>query len=125
MVRVGSVARSEVHGELGVGRHRAEELLREVGLESRDGGQRQLGSKQAKRAARDVDRADPEGLVHRHRRRPVAPDARAVTERAVERLPQRDADVLDGVVRAGLEIALRLDTQPEPGVAPERLDHVI
>ena len=36
-----------------------------------------------------------------------AADAGAVAERLVERLPEREAGVLDGVVRAGLEVAAR------------------
>ena len=50
-----------------------------------------------------------ERLVHRHRRVAVAADPGAVAERLVERLAERDADVLDRVVGAGLEVAGRLD----------------
>ena len=39
--------------------------------------------------------------------RAVAADPGAVAERLVERLPEHDADVLDGVVGAGLEVAAR------------------
>ena len=49
----------------------------------------------------------------------------AVGERLVERLAERDADVLDRVVGAGLEVAARLDPQPEAAVAAEQLEHVV
>ena len=52
------------------------------------------------RAPGDVDRARRARLVHRHDRLPVADDPGAVAERLVERLPERDAGVLDRVVRA-------------------------
>ena len=54
-------------------------------------------------------------LIHRHDRVAEAGDARAVSERAVERLADADADVLDGVVRAGLQVALGRDRQVEAG----------
>ena len=53
----------------------------------------------------DVDRARRARLVHRHDRVAVADDARAVAERLVERLAEHDPGVLDGVVRAGLQVA--------------------
>ena len=43
----------------------------------------------------------------------------------VERLPKSDADILDGVVRAGLEIAVRGDLEAEAPVAREQVKHVI
>ena len=67
------------------------------------------------RAARDVDRADAERLVHRDRGVAVAADAGAVAERLVERLAERDADVLDRVVGAGLQVALRASTRGRAG----------
>ncbi len=48
-----------------------------------------------------------------------------VAERPGERLPQRDADVLDGVMRVDVQIALRLDVQVEQGVARHLVEHVL
>ena len=67
----------------------------------------------AVRPAAEVDRARRERLVHRHGRVAVAGDAAAVAERLVERLAEHDADVLGRVVRAGLEVARRLDVEVE------------
>ena len=64
-------------------------------------------SEDAERPAGDVDRALGERLVHRHQRQAVAADPGAVAERLVERLAEHDADVLDRVVGAGLEVARR------------------
>ena len=82
-------------------------------------------SKAAERAPGDVDRAFAQRLVHRHDRVAVAADPGAVAERLVERQPERDPDVLDRVVGAGLEVAGRLDHEADPGVATEQLEHVV
>ena len=74
---------------------------------------------------RHVDRARRQRLVHRHGRVAVARDAAAVAERLVERLAEHDADVLGGVVRAGLEVAGRLDVEVEARVAREQVEHVV
>ena len=42
-----------------------------------------------------------------------------------ERLPEHDADVLDGVVRVDLEVAFGLHRQVEQAVAAERVEHVV
>src|SRR5436190_19256931 len=54
-----------------------------------------------------------------------ARDPRAVAERLVERLADHDPDVLDRVVRAGLEVALCVDVEVEAAVARERVEHVV
>ena len=55
----------------------------------------------------------------------VARDPRAIAERRVERLADADADILDRVVRAGLQVAGRLHRQVEPAVAGEQVEHVV
>ena len=50
---------------------------------------------------------------------------RAVAERAVERLPQRDADVLDRVVLVDVQVAARRDVQVEQPVLADLLDEVV
>ena len=86
---------------------------------------RQIGVEDAERAPGDVDRALGQRLVHRHHGRAVAPDPGAVAERLVERLAEHDADVLDRVVGAGLEVAVGLDLQAEPPVAGQQVEHVV
>ena len=125
VVGVGAVARPDVQGQLRVGGDGAEELLRELGVESGDRDRRQVGLEQAQRPPGDVDRAHPERLVHGDRGVPVAADPRAVIQRAVDRLPERDADVLDRVMGTGLQVAGCLHPQPEPPVPAEQLEHVI
>ena len=100
---------AQVQRQLRVVRDRAEELLRQLGLEARRSWR--PGSRPSKaqngRPLTSIAQAR-ERLVHRHGRVAVAGDAAAVAERLVERLAEHDADVLGGVVRAGLEVAGRL-----------------
>ena len=64
-------------------------------------------------------------LVHGHDRVAEAADAGAVAERLVERLAERDAGVLDGVVRAGLEVALDLHVEVEQAVASHSVEQMV
>ena len=122
VVRVRARLDLHVQRQLGRARDRAEELLGEVGVEALDRARGQLALEDAERPAGDVDRRRRARLVHRHGRLAEAGDARAVAERLVERLAEHDADVLDGVVRAGLEVARRGDVEVERrrGARPRR-----
>ena len=64
-------------------------------------------------------------LVERHQRVGHAHDAAPVAERLVERLPERDADVLDRVVLVDVQVALGLDAQVEQPVLADLLDEVV
>ncbi len=87
------------------------------------GGRRRVEREQA--AAGDIDRGRRPRLVHRHGRLSVADDPGAVAERLIERLADADADVLDGVVGAGLQIAGGGHRQVEAAVAREQVEHVV
>ena len=49
----------------------------------------------------------------------------AVAQRAVERLAEDDPGVLDGVVRAGLEVAADRDLEVQAAVAGQQVEHVV
>jgi hypothetical protein len=55
----------------------------------------------------------------------ITPHADLAAQRLLHRLPQGDADVLDGVVRIDVQVALRLDVEVEHAVAPHLVEHVI
>ena len=55
----------------------------------------------------------------------VAADARLVAERLGDRLAERDADVLDRVVRVDVQVALGLDLEVEHAVARDLVEHVV
>ena len=49
----------------------------------------------------------------------------AVAECPVEGLAEREPGVLDGVVRAGLEVALHAHVEVEPAVAGQRVEQMV
>ena len=107
-----------VDGDLETGPHHTVEdtgiaLGRELTLERRE------------RAAGDVDGRRRARVVHRHDGVAEAADAGAVAERLVEGLAERQAGVLDGVVRTGLEVALDLDVEVQAAVARHRVEQVV
>ena len=74
-----------------------------------------VGLEHEQAAPGDVDRARRAGLVHGDGRVPVADDPTPIAERAVERLPEADPDVLDRVVGAGLQVAGGLERRGRAG----------
>ena len=103
----------------------AEELLEQLGVDLADLVAREAHVPGQERPAGDVDRRFHKRLVHRHQRLPVAPDAALVADGACERLPQRDAGILRGVVEIDMQVALRLDLEVEQGVPSECGQHVV
>src|SRR4051812_14708961 len=83
-------------------------------VEVRHGGLREVALERRVGTAGDVDRRAGARLVHRHQRVAVAGDAGAVAQRLVDRLAEHDARVLHSVMRACLEVALRLHVEVEP-----------
>jgi hypothetical protein len=77
------------------------------------------------RAARDVHHDRGDGLVERHLSVGEPSDAAPVTQRLVERLPEDDGDVLDGVVVVDVEVAVAVDGEIEQAVFGERVEHVV
>ena len=72
-----------------------------------------------------VDDDPRQRLVERHVRVPVARQPLLVAERLGHRLPQRDADVLDRVVRVDVEVAVRAHDEVDHAVPRELVEHVI
>ena len=75
--------------------------------------------------AAQIDGDEAQRLVHRHVAVRRADDAGAVAQRPIERLPQADRHILDGVVRIHVQIALRLHGQIEQAVVGEQRQHVV
>ena len=122
---VGARLHGQVQGELAAVGHRPEELLGEIGVEVANALRGKPCVEGRVRPAGEIDCAGRARLVHGKHRVAEAPDARTVAERLVDGLPEHDAGVLDGVVRARLEVALRLHVEVEPTVAGERVEEVI
>src|SRR6185436_14157772 len=85
---------------------------------------RELGVEDQKRAPAEVDGYFGIGLVHRQQEA-VALYAALVAERLLERLPERQRDILDGVVLVDVQIARALHVELEAAVLAELLEHVV
>src|SRR5205085_12373219 len=101
----------------------AKELLRELVLESARSARRKLRLERGERTAGHVDGAARTRLVHGHGRRAEARYARAVAERAVERLAPGYRARLGRVVRASLQVPLDRHVQVNACVAREQVEH--
>ena len=77
------------------------------------------------RPARNVDRDAGQRLVHRQMHVGVAGDALHVAERLLDRLAERDADILGGVVVVDVQVALGLDRHVDQGMARQLVEHVV
>src|SRR5262249_21645460 len=55
----------------------------------------------------------------------ISGDALHVAERLLQRLPERDADILGGVVVIDMQVALGLDREVDAGMARQKLEHVV
>ena len=77
------------------------------------------------RAAGEIDHHARQRLVERHVGVAEAAHARLVADRPGDGLSQRDADVLDGVVRIDVQVALGFDLEVEHAVARHLVEHVL
>src|SRR5262245_16061764 len=77
-----------------------------------------------KRSPAEIDGHFGIRFVHRQQEA-VALNAALVAERLLERLPERQRNVLDGVVLVDVEIARALHVELEAAVLAELLEHVV
>ena len=125
VVRVRALQVVHVQRDLRVIDEALEELVHQVDVELADAGARELDVELEAGPPGQVHHRARQRLVERHVGVPVAAHALLVADRLGERLAQRDADVLDGVVRVDVQVALRGDLDVERAVARDLLEHVI
>src|SRR5690606_17733729 len=116
VVRVVAAQVVDVQCDLGVVHEALEELARQVDVEVPDHRPRERNVPVQARTARKVDHDARERLVERHVGVAIAADALLVADRARNGLAERDADVLDRVVRVDVQVALRLDLEVDETV---------
>ena len=75
--------------------------------------------------AGEIDHHARQRLVERHVGMAVAAHAGLVADRLGDRLAERDADVLDRVVRVDVQVALGLDLEVDHAVARHLVEHVL
>ena len=115
----------DVQRDLSVVGEALEELLHQVDVELADQRAGELDVVLEPRPSGKIDHHARQRLVQGHVGVAEAAHAGLVADRPGERLPQRDADVLDRVMRVDVQIALRLDVEVEHGVARHLLEHVL
>ena len=77
------------------------------------------------RPPRDVERDAGQRLVHRDIGVAIARDAAPVAERLRDRLPERDAAVLGGVVRVDVQVADRCQLDIDERMPRQLFEHVV
>ena len=107
MMARAAVQHLQVHVRSRRCRETLEEILDELRRQVADLLHRLRRSTTANGRPDKIDRGDRERFVHRHHEVAGAIDAALVAERLAHRLAERDADVLDRVVRVDVEIARR------------------
>jgi len=84
-------------------------LLNKLGVERADLVTHKFGLEDQKRPTRDVDRHPCQGFVHWHMHISISRDAFHITERLLDGLSERDADIFGGVVMIDVQVAFGLD----------------
>src|SRR4029079_2448939 len=125
VVRVVAAQVVDVQRDLRVVDEALEELVHQVDVELADQRAGERNVVLQPRAPGKIDHHARQRFVERHVGMAEAPYARLVADRANKRLAERDADVLDGVVRVDLEVTLRLDVEIDHSVARDLVEHVV
>ena len=102
-----------------------EEFAHQLGVEGPDLGRGKLGAEHQERTPGDIYGDARQRLVHRQQAIGVAGQPALVAERLFERLAERDADVLDGVVIVNMQIAPGAHRHVDERVPGELVEHVI
>ncbi len=125
MVRVVAAQVVDVHRHQRVVREALEEFVNEVDVERADERAHERHVEFEPRTAGEIEDDARQRFVERHVRVAVAADAALVAERLSHGLAERDADVLDRVVRVDVQIALGRDGEVEHAMATHLVEHVI
>src|SRR5690606_10259424 len=125
VMRVLSAQVVDVQRDLRVIDEAAEELGGEVDVEAADERARERHVPLQPGTSGEIDDDARERLVERNVGMAVATDALLVADRARDRLAERDADVLDRVVRVDVQVAFALDLQIDESVTRDLVEHVV
>ena len=102
-----------------------EEFMHQIDVELADTRAHKVDFQRQSRTAREVDHHARQRFVERHIGVAVTAYAILGAERLDEGLAERDADVLDGVMRVDVQIAPGFDFEVERAMARDLIEHVI
>src|SRR5690606_36777686 len=103
---------------------RAEEMRHELGRQAADPLARERALEDEIGPPAEVDRDLRVRLVHRQQEA-VTADAVLVAERALQRIDERERDLLDRVMLVDLEIAVAFNLEREAAVLADLLEHMV
>src|SRR5579885_2587296 len=125
MVVIGPVERLHMQRYAGVRREGPEPLLHQFRVETAHLVAGENGLEHEKRTPGYVERDAGQRLVHRNMHVGIARDALHVTERLPDRLAERDAHVLGGVMMIDVEVALGLDRDVNARMPRQQVEHMV
>ena len=125
MMRVVAAQIIDMHGGERVIDEALEELVHEIDVERADQRTREWNVVLEPRPPGKIDDDARQCLVERNICMAETPNAGLVAERLLDRLSERDADVLDRVVRVDVQVALRPNVEVDQTVASHLIEHVI
>src|SRR5438105_10456675 len=125
MMRVVAAQTIDMHGRKRVIDEALKEFVHEVDVERADQRPREGNVEFKPRTPGEIDDDARQRFVERNVCMSEAADAFLVTERLLDRLPERDADVLDRVMRIDVQIALCANVEIDQAVAGDLVEHVI
>jgi len=109
----------------GASREAFEEVVNEIGLQIADQSHLHFCIDNCGRPAAEIDGDRAEGFVHRHQKISGSQDAFLRSERFIDHLAKRNADVLHRVVLIDIQIAFGRELKIEAAVMSEEFEHVI
>ena len=102
-----------------------EEFAHQFGVEGADLRRAEINVPDEERPTGDVDGRLGHRLVHGKVDRGIARNALAVAQRLGNRLAERDARILDGMVIVDMQVALHLDVHVDQRVTAELVEHMV
>src|SRR5947207_3412240 len=122
---VAAIQRLDVQRHPGMDRKGLKPFAHQLGVEGADLVAAERGVEHQEGPSRYVDGDAGQRLVHRHVHVRIARDALHVAERLLDRLAERDANVLGGVVVVDMQIALGLHRNVDTRVPRQEIEHVV
>jgi hypothetical protein len=125
VMAIAAIMHDDVQIALGVRRKGLPEIGNKLGIELADFLCGELGLKNEKRTAAEIERNGRKRFVHRERKMSITTDAAFIAQRIAHGLAQANADVLDRVVLIDIQIANGVEREIERGVFGQKREHVV
>src|SRR5439155_27141316 len=115
----------DMHGRERVIGEALEEFVHQIDVKRSDQRARERHMPLEPGPPREIDDDARERFVERNVGVAIAPNARLVAKCLLDRSAERDADILDRVMRVDVQVAVRANVEIDQAVAPDLIEHVI